>query len=333
MDHAKTLTRIVFLIHPMGHVHDDPLHPYFLGNHQEYLAYCEATAHRWRDAISEMTSADALFMIPSRPPSPEMDQLQTLARQKLGDRCIVAHDLETTAKRHEPVDGRYYEKLGKGFLARVGEEVIRGVELRRGFRTKEAIGTAIGSLAYVEDLWTGLSKGGHAFDPGNVKIEAWGQAFEGCVAKYSAMIGRYLDLPKPVEIDFNMCIPDARFAWLHSRFIERLLLEERFHLFLFETDEGEPFALFLDGFHALSEDFYVAEAPIDPASVMLANKCGDVRRPADDGNDHYAAEGRARIPVGIGLHADNESLYIFARGMTPADLREALIGAKFLDTV
>ena len=323
MDAETTLTRLVVLVHPMGHVHDAPDHPYFHGHYDEYFAYCEAVAAAWRTAISKLARTEALFIIPSRPASQAMDDLERFARRQLGPRCTVTRD----------VDGETppFEDLGQEFPARVGREVLAGACLRRGFETREAVTTCINALAYVEDIRSGLRQGGYAIDGATTRVEAWGQAFEGCVSKYAATIGRYLGLAEPVAVDVAQSIPDAYFVWLRSRFVERMLLQGRYHLFLFEAHDGQPFGLFLDGFYSLHETVHRAVLAADADAFRLVNKAAATRYPLGRAASDalFERDRRLHVPVGVGFHAENESLYICAENMTLPQLREALANAAF----
>ncbi|MFH0962678.1 MAG: hypothetical protein V2A58_01555 [Planctomycetota bacterium] len=322
MRQGTALSKVCLLIHPMGHVHDSPDHPYFRGHYEQYMGYCEATASAWRKAISSLNSDEALFIIPSRPASQPMRELEQFARAILGARCVVARDMG-------PGAGRAPEDSNPVFFENIGREIVAGAGLTAGFQTREAVTTCVNSHAYVQDLEAGLCAAGCVIDPATAKGEAWGQAFEGCVGKYAAMMGTYLNLKAPIAIDFKLCIPDACFAWLGSRFVERRLLRERYQLFLFERDDGRPFGLILDGFHTLRDEFRVARIPLDPNHVELVNKAGVVRRPSQEADARFRAGGRLQVPVGIGLHAENESLYIFPEPMTLSELRAALTGAEF----
>lgn len=194
----------------------------------------------------------AICFLSSGPASVEVAEV---ARKSFGDRCIVDPRDDGTETRNL---------------------MLR--DLQRAFRDRGMNGewepyemwTSTNARRWSEGLKIELAGRGLAIDPERTRMLACGRAWDGCLAKYSAFMSRYLGLTRAAEL-LPALSPGAG-SPLGGRFRECVPLDRHVMLYLFETAEGQPFGQFFDGMRGVSEPPHVAAIDIDPAKVQLLSQ-------------------------------------------------------------
>ena len=160
---------------------------------------------------------------------------------------------------------------------------------------------------------------GYTYDPAAVSTESWGQSTEGCVANYAAHFAEGMGLPKGFPIRYELTFPDAPFA-MTGKFLERIALgDSDVSLYLSESKEGRPFAIFFPGVLRDGESNRYVEFAIDPPCVEFTNKKGEpVTVPRE--------EGRFRVPLFVDGYG--APVYIWAKGIPTPALKAALAAAR-----
>jgi hypothetical protein len=108
--------------------------------------------------------------------------------------------------------------------------------------------------------------------PDTVSMEGWGAAFEGCVMKYCGNLTRVLDLRRPIEVEYEMSVPDAGFLLRVDRW-ERLALDRNLRCFLFEA-KGRLYGLLAHTVESVGHCPLLAEIPLDPGTTRVLDKSG-----------------------------------------------------------
>ncbi|MFH1006916.1 MAG: hypothetical protein V1800_05345 [Candidatus Latescibacterota bacterium] len=118
----------------------------------------------------------------------------------------------------------------------------------------------------VSDFLDGLEAQGLTYDPRTVETEAWGESFDGCVAKYCARFSKQLGLAQPICQNVAMCVPDS-ILLLKASFVEQVSLPSKIRVYLFETQEKKPLAIFFESYYKSGDLARWVEIPIDPSRV------------------------------------------------------------------
>ena len=224
--------KIYFLIHPLTYA------PECIRNYKDkerYRAYRECENHvrrRYHEAIDTMAKDEALAVYPSAyphkddPHPEELVDIETMARRKLGQRLILC-------SYPPPQDITYSPGSG-------------------GCTSAEFL-----KLSKAQSL---------VYDPQTLETEAWGESFDGCVAICSNILTVELGLSKPMEQNFDMCVPDM--SWLlKAEFIEKMTLPSKIRFYVFVLQDGRPLAiLFQSHLWAPSPPCFV-EIPLDPTAL------------------------------------------------------------------
>lgn len=160
---------------------------------------------------------------------------------------------------------------------------------------------------------------GYTYDPATVSTESWGQSTEGCVANFAAHFAEGMGLAKGFPMRYELTFPDAPFA-ITGKFLERVALgDSDVSLYLSESKEGRPFAIFFPGVLRDGESNRYVEFAIDPSHVEFTNKKGEpVTVPREEG--HF------RVP----LHVDGYGapVYIWAKAIQTPALKAAIAAAR-----
>ena len=164
-----------------------------------------------------------------------------------------------------------------------------------------------------------LREKGYTYDPATVATESWGQSTEGCVVNFAAHFAAGMGLPKGFPMRYELTFPDAPFA-MTANFLERVALgNSDVSLYLSESKEGRPFAIFFPGVLRDGESNRYVELALDPASVEFTNKKGEpVTVPRE--------EGRFRVPLYVDGYG--APVYIWGKGIEVPALKAALVAAR-----
>lgn len=197
--------------------------------------------------------------------------------------------------------------------------------------------------AWTNEITKALKQKGLTYDPETVRCEAWGESFDGCVAGFSAFLTGTLGLAAPIEVLFDLTVPDMPFL-VAARLVDRVRLpDKQLRLFLFEDAQRPPIGLFMpevckDGMKA-----YQIAVRADPARLHVYTKQGQRIEPSDNGAtvpDHELADALARRTedgIEISLRRDaphpffggqlEGPLFFVGEGLSLKELRETLTKA------
>jgi len=274
-------------------------------------------SERWRSAVLEMPEDSGLALIPwghgAEGPAADFEKF---AEKALGERFFLLDVPMLT-------DPKFWEIAG-GDLGRELLGELRSAYLgQKHFWNLEELDTAVHSMTAIHAMKEIMTKRRISYDPGRMTGEAWGAAFEGCVVKYIGNINRILGLVKPVEVNYDLGVPDARFILKVNRW-ERLSMEGSLRLFMLETGRG-PVALYYSTIQGMGQQAQWVEVPLDPCSTRVIDKLGNrlwpgrpVGRPPRMELGYYEPKqrlvieekGKLKIPVNGGL--------VYRRAKAPA---------------
>lgn len=205
----------------------------------------------WEDLIKrEGPKTENAICILSNADSEPMKTLHAWGQNAFGDRCVL-----------DPHDD------GPETLILIADDLRRTLGGRGSFTEwiPYEIWTSNMARMWTEGLKRELHERGHSYDPQALTVEACGQQWGGCLAKYSIFMPKYLGLTRPTDTNASLS-PDA--GWpLKAEFVERIAMDRHVWLFLFETADGLPMAQFMDGLRAVWEPPHVVTVKIDPTLV------------------------------------------------------------------
>jgi hypothetical protein len=174
---------------------------------------------------------------------------------------------------------------------------------------------------WAERIKSELGERGLSYDPATVRAEGWGESFEGCVANYTRYLGGYLGLANPIEIEFEMTVPDARFL-LDADLLERIALSHHVHLFLWKLRDGRLAGWFHRALVSIGDAGLFSRIPLGNMRVEVVGK-RELYWPVRD--SHVGWENGALVVPVEGDH------YIIARETGVEEFREALSGAEIAE--
>jgi len=229
------ITKLYLLVHPM---------PRKTETRDRYMTL-------WRELIAkEAQNAENAICILSNADSEPMQTLHAWAQDAFGDRCVLdPHD-----------DGPETQVL-------IADDLRRTLGGRGSYTEwiPYEIWTSNMARMWTEGLKRELQERGHHYDPEALTVEACGQQWGGCLAKYSIFMPKYLGLTRPTDTNAALS-PDA--GWpVKAVFLERVAMDRHVWLFLFKTADGLTMAQFMDGLRAVWEPPHVVTVKIDPAHV------------------------------------------------------------------
>jgi len=304
----QQIDRIYFMVHPLiyeSHAHE----PEFAAKYQCYIDYEKKIKARWYEKMADMAPNEALvvFMGPQ--------QLEDDVNSMLGRRGLVVRDV--IVQQPELWD----ELLGPEAKMGLGRDLL-ATYWRNGFKwTSDVIDLqGVISRGWAERIKKTYAERNLIFAPETVQTEGWGESFEGCVANYVRHLGTYLGLAKPIEVNFEMTVPDARFL-LTAEFLERIPLEHSVRLYLWKAADGRLIGYFHKGLAAIADPPLYAEFSRGDMEIELRSKQDELQWPTPD-SDTQSTSGQLKCPVPSG--------YVFARGATLDEFRDALTSARFV---
>jgi hypothetical protein len=261
---AVKLRKLCFLVHGFCHAELARGNPEAREKMREYLERENSAAGRWLNAIRCMKGDEGLAIIPwphdGKGPAAAFE---TEAREILGERCFVLDtplwNNEAFWKGRQAKKRRMIRELSSAFLGQRHSWNME--ELETGLHSLNA---SLQLAELMDDRACGLSSG--------ISAEGWGAAFEGCVMKYCGNLTRLLDLPRPIEVEFEMSIPDAGFILGVSRW-ERIALGDSMRCFLFGA-RGRLYGLLATTVQSVGHPALEAEVPLDPETTTVIDKFG-----------------------------------------------------------
>ena len=286
------ITRLYLFIHPM---------PRKAETRERYMPLWEELITREgrnaENAICVLSNADNRFM----------RTLNGWAQDAFGDRCIL-----------DPIDE--------------GPEtqVLLAEDLRRTFGGRGSytewipyeIWTSSMARKWTEGLKRELQERGHTYEPEALTVEACGQQWAGCLAKYSIFMPKYLGATKTTDTNAALS-PDA--GWpLKAEFVERIAMDRQVWLFLFRTADGLPMAQYMDGLRAVWEPPHVVAVSIDPKRVEVVTSSPN--RYLEPTGKAQVLEGAVVMDVGDGCHPAFTTL--IGRDVPFDEFRDALAAGQ-----
>ena len=347
--------RIAFLIHPFCYRVPRPegydSSPETRLRWDQYVSYENRIAERWLEGIADLGPHEVLVICAGRLGCPP--DLRAYAQKHLGHRAVVIE---------EYLDQRWDFSIDLSAQTKISiaDELVAMYQRYGHDWSAQSLALPIATRGWVEHLHQEFKQRGLTFDPATVRVDAWGESFEGCVASYARYLGPYLGLARPIENDFQMTVPDAPFL-LSAKFIDKIPLKRDVRLYFWELADGRLVAIFQKASATVSEPALFAQFPLDGLQVEIRDKSGlqiwPDKHPHPQGSveEQIAQynEGRSRkladwekkrretdstsVLVGNELRVplagwpDAASSYIFVRGSTPAVLRAILANAKLVE--
>ena len=267
---GKTLKRLTFLIHGLCYSemeYKDVATGHRLGRalslHLEREIRCK---QRWRQRISSFAPDEALCIMPwrhydSHGPCAAFEQW---ACSLLKDRCFIL----------DAADSRKVE-YWNGSKTQIQDDIyedLRDAFLHQGESwNKEELVTSLLARACIHQFKTQLRQRSLNISPSSVRTEAWGASFEGCVTKFSLWFRRLLGLPKPIDIAFDMTVPDD--ILLPATFVETLALDDKVRFFLFQVRDRWIAFCTATSISLADPPCYLSLA-FDPKTVSVISKQG-----------------------------------------------------------
>ncbi len=305
----QEIDRIYFMVHPL--IYESSAHkPEFAAKYQCYIDYEVKIKARWYEKMANMAPNEALVVFMG-PKKLEEDVNNTLGRRGLVVRDVIMQQ-----------PGLWDELLGPEAKMGLGRDLL-ATYWRNSFKwTSDAIDCqGIIARGWAERIKKTYAERNLVFDPETVQTEGWGESFEGCVANYTRHLGTYLGLANPIEINFEMTVPDARFL-LTAELLERIPLERSVRLYLWEAEDGRLIGYFHKAFAAIADPPLYAQFPLGDMEIELRTGQDELQWPAPDSSSEPSSEQlKCAVP----------SNYIFARGVELDDFRDALTSATFVE--
>ena len=302
-----------------------------------YLDREELVSGRWRGAVRDMPGDSGLALIPwgHGPEGPAAD-FERYAAEVLKERFFL---LDVPMLTEE----EFWNMAIRDPNGLLGELRSAYIGQRHGWNLEE-LDTAVHSLTAIREMERMMDERGMTFDPGKIRGEAWGAAFEGCVMKYIGNVNRILGLSRPIEVNYDMGVPDAGFILGVERW-ERVEMEGSLRLFIFETGNG-LLALYYTTVQGMDHPAFRVDVPLDPGTTRVIDKLGNrlwpgrpLGRPPRMEMGYYepkqklveAVEGHLRVPVNGGLvyrRAKAPAYIVPGDGISWGEFREALLQGR-----
>ncbi|GDY21179.1 hypothetical protein LBMAG56_25250 [Verrucomicrobiota bacterium] len=291
----QTITTLYLFVHCLGSWDHD-------GVRNEYTA-------KWRALLTaEGPKPDtAVCFLTS---GPEASATVELAKQLFGPRCIVDPDDKSPATKALLADDLTASFNQRGMISEW---------------TPYEMWTSTNARRWTEGLKAELRRRHLTYDPARLRLVALGQQWGGCLAKYSAFMGRYLGNTRPAEIRPDLS-PYAGYP-LKAIFRQSFTLDRHVQLFLFETADGRPMAQFFDGLRGVFEPPHVALVPLASAQVDLISVPPNATQQAQPVANPIATE---KIMVDVGDGCRPVLTTVIGKNLTYDAFRAALTNSAIV---
>ena len=296
----RQIERLCVLVHPLCY-EPHAGEPDFVAKYADYLDYEGIVKQRWLDRISDMGDGDALVICGNAP------NVLEHARSVIGDRVFVVTDTVT----HQPE--LWDTLLSDEAKAGLGHDLL-AMHWRNGFGwDSNTVGQPIIARGWAERIRRTFEERGLAFDPATLQAEGWGESFEGCVANYTRYLGTYLGLTDPIDVRFDLCVPDARFLF-DAELQGVVSMDRAVRCYLWTTGEAQ-IAWFHRAFAEIGDPKLTAWIAVDDMRIEVR----DNRQLLWPGRDSAVEmrDGELGIPVG-------DRCYVCARNAGPDEFRAAM---------
>ena len=246
--------------------------------------------------------------------SPATQRLASEIESALGTRALIVRDNVISEPRlwDELLDPDAKQGLGRDMMS---------IFWRHGYRwSSEGLVQPVIARGWASRLARTLGERDMAYDPASVVTEGWGESFEGCVANYCRHLGTYLGLPRPIELNFEMTVPDAPFL-LRATLSDRIPLDRSVRLYLWKTSGGNPVAWYHKGLASVGEAPLVSRIGLGSLEVEVRGK-RSLYWPTRD-SDVKWHDGNLEVPI-EGDH------FIICKSGREEEFRQSLADASIL---
>ena len=308
---VQSIEKIYFMVHPLIYesLADEPD---VAAKYRCYIEYEKKIKARWYAAIESMPSNEALVMCTGP------KHLEEFVNTHLGPRGLVVRDaiVQQPELSEELLSPEVKMSLGEDLLAMFWRH---GFEWDSNLLVRPVI-----ARGWAERIKQTFAQRGLVFDPETVQAEGWGDWFDGCVAGYTQYLGPYLGLANPIEDNFAMTVPDARFL-LTAKFLEMVPLERSVRLYLWKAKEGQLIAWFRKATKAIGEPSLYVQFPLGTMDIEVRRALGELLWPIRETVVEWV-DGQLKVPI-----QDPGGPYIFAEDTSLNELRRTLVNATFVE--
>ena len=315
--------RLIFLVHPCCYAASLPRPPHWKEKvWQAYHQHELPVLRRWYEMLDRMDEKEVVVYHPCYQ-SAEERALAEHGRRRLGDRFLTLGGREILSP-----DG-----FAPEVLAALAPEIQEAFRVRGKYTwSVHDLRIAVFSYNYAQDLLKLLALRELHFQPEQLSLRAVGESFEGCATTWSTMVPVYLGVPGPVEIHYELTVPDTYFL-LQSRYVKRLALAHHTALYLFVDPQGRPMALYKRERVALADPSFYARLPLQASQLEVRTMQGrslltprghlpasvppSLVRHGEGSVDLMVASGRGRGGEGPPYYPREAPLFIAARDLAP----------------
>ena len=346
-DSGVNITRISFLIHPVcwDLALDSAGRParsyislisrirggawYDERDFLETLAWERRVNEKQKEYIRRMGPHEALIIYPIGDRK-AMTDLEETAQQQLGSRCIIIGSKPPSADE----DPRAF--LPEPIKAGLMDELLETAQKTGYDWSAGALKVILYNRKIAVEIQRGFLQRGLHFNPETVNMVAFGEGFEQCAMTWKAMLPYYLDVPKPIENDYELSVSGMPLLQ-SAKFKERMELRGDARLFLWELSDGRPMGLFVRAMARLSDEQLFATVPLRSENVEVFSEDGEEFWPAArEPNSAVRANSRTsiRIPIYAALRktSTDRAYYTVGNDITFSEFRRALVAAAISDT-
>jgi hypothetical protein len=298
-------------------------------NFFETLAWERRVNEKQKEYIRKMGPDEALVIYPIGARK-AMTDLEEVAQQRLGRRCIIINSHPPT----ENEDPRAF--LPEPIKAGLMDELLESVQKTGYDWSAGALKVILYNRKIAVEIQQECRRRGLHFDPETVNMIAFGEGFEQCAMTWKAMLPYYLDMPKPIENDYELSVSGMPLLQ-SAKFRERTALHRDARLFLWELSDGRPMGLFVRSMARLSDQQLFATVPLKPEKVEVFSEDGEeFWPPAREPNSAVRSSSHEsiQIPIYAALRKipTDRAYYVVGNGVTYNEFRRALVASAISDT-
>lgn len=252
------------------------------------------------ELLRQANMDEALMIIPSWYPSQACPKTETdliaFGKQCFGPRCVVTNASAGVLKK----------QLGIEFEESLSRDRATALKIRNADEAFESEFLAwTFAKAWITDLHAQLKKNGYDFDPSNVEFVCFGGDWRGCAASYPIMIGRVLELARPIDRRWDLITHDETPMDIQaSLVVQNVVLPNNIRLTIFKTTQGRYCAEYWEGMHGPMDQPHQVTLDFPSDCVRLLNASGTRLITYDQ------KYGKVSVPVGCGGHTANKELIV-----------------------
>jgi hypothetical protein len=286
----------------------------------EILQWEREVNEKQKEYIRRMESHELLIIYPIGQ-RPAMLELERLAKEWLGPRCIIV-------RSPGPTTTDYRELLPSDVKSEITDELLETLRANGEQWSAAGIEVMFYHRMLAMEIEEKLQESNLKFDPETVELIAFGEGFEQCAMTWKAMLPYYLRLRRPIENDFELSVsgmPLLRTA----TFKERVALSGDVRLFLWELADGRPMALFARAKAHLKEPQLFVSLPFNPRQIHVYDTHGRQLWPPVEKNPpvQVGLQPPVKVPVFAALRqfSTDYAAYLVATEVSFSEFRQKLI--------